>query len=328
MMHDGMAQGMQMQPSSAGLQQQQPMQPQQGQSQDLAYQPGAMQANGYYAPAPGQPLHVLPQYQQMPMLHPSMPHHLHYSEAGQRISGQIVPQMHEQLESLASAYDAELEDKEKDIAHAHAMLANIQAEVVESQRVSASLKNQADSLEEYQAKEATLQDELKDRMGKRFRLGWEKYVRDEEERQKPYVNIIKNEQDGYASHTVNFNRVNGSSNGGQHDIPADIYSIFSAPNGSETLGSATQSARDQLGQLRATRKELFDSYVNLQAEAGTGDRMNEYRKVIALGCGLQPQDVDEQLVRNLLDSLDNGEDLQLHPMAGPAQVEATPVQSA
>lgn len=250
------------------------------------------QNGGYY------PSGVLPQVL-------AVPAHLHTSETGQRISTQIVPQVHSQLEALAATFDAELEEREKDIAQAHALLANIQAEAVESQRMTGTLQVQAAQLEECQEKEAKLQGELKNKIGKRFRLGWEKYVRDEEDRQKGFVNIAKSEKNGGAPTVAVINGKNGS-------LPADIEALVAGlpANGSTALLEAVRSSTELLTQLKAHRRDLCDQFVKLQSEAGAGgNKVSEYRKLIALGCGVKPDEVDAAFVKTVLEQLDNGDEV-------------------
>ena len=317
-LHDPASMGMPMQnvQQAGGFYSQNSQQPQDLSLQGFQAVPAAFPSNGYYTSS-AQPS---PQYQLAGLAQAPFPTHLHYSETGQRITSHVIPQVHEQLEALASAFDSELEDKEKDIAQAHALLANIQAEVVESQKLSSSLKSQADSTEELKMREDSLQEELKDKMGKRFRLGWEKYVRDEEERQKAFVSILKTENEGFPQHSISFiNRLNGAGYNNNSGSPADLQSIFAPPVPPATIASATKAAQEQLGKLKTTRMELFETYVNLQSEAGTGERVNDYRKLIALGCGIQPQEVDDDLIGSLLESLDNGDEQQLQTV--PVQVQ-------
>jgi ankyrin repeat protein len=223
------------------------------------------------------------------------PSRLHFSESGQRVTAQIAPQINSRLEALAATFDAELEEREKDIAQAHALILGIEAESVESARVASELQSQASGLGEAREREAQLQLELKDRLGKRFRLGWEKYVRDEEERQKAFVGISKG--DGKAT-------ILG-------EAPADVEGIFGAlpANGSDELAAAVKASADRLATLKAHRKELCDSFVQIQMEAGTADsKVNEYRKLIALGCGIAVDEVDAEFISTVLEQLDNEEE--------------------
>jgi hypothetical protein len=82
--------------------------------------------------------------------------------------------------SLADSFDAELGEKEKNLNQAHALLANIQAEILEGQRTVVASKTQAAASKERLTK---LQSDLETKMGKRYRFGWEKWLMDEEERE-------------------------------------------------------------------------------------------------------------------------------------------------
>ena len=193
--------------------------------------------------------------------------HLHNSETAQRASGTIVPQVAEMLESLATSFDAELEDKERDLAQAHVLLGNIQAEILESQRTVTTLKDQALKQDEVQNREVTLQAELNEKMGKRFRLGWEKYVRDEEEREK-----------------------GARAAGGI--LPPDLNDLIALPEAPNTIPSTVIELRAEIEGSRVLRRDLFDNFVSLQAHTGTGAKMGDLRKLIALGCGLPIAEID------------------------------------
>jgi hypothetical protein len=275
-----------------GLEAAQPVAYQQSIAQSAPQQMVAAMPNGYYQAAPYPAVLAVPA-------------RLHLSETGQRISSQVVPHVNSQLEALAATFDTELEDREKDIAQAHALLANIQAEAVESQRIITGLQPQAAQLEECQEKEAKLQGELKNKIGKRFRLGWEKYVRDEEERQTHYLNISKSDKNGAVS-TVS---VAGGKNA---NLPADLEALVASlpSNGSSALVDSVRSSTELLTQLKSRRRELCDQFVKLQAEAGAGgNKVAEYRKLIALGCGVKPDEVDAAFVRTVLEQLDNGDEI-------------------
>jgi len=291
--------------------------------------------NGYYqdgqnalAPQPVMPMVASAAVQTIPLP-------LHYSETGQRVTNQLIPQMNHQFEVLASTYDSELESKERDISQAHSLLTSIQAESVEHSKFVNLLKTQADQLEEIKAKEDSMRKELNDRMGKRFRLGWEKYVRDEEERQKAFVGITKNTNNGVKGiqqYSIELNesaKLNGttdskdvktrsssSTSTAEGGIPADIKYIFSnLPLSTEELSSEITTNIEKLDKLKTQRKELFDTLIQLQAEAG-GDKITEYRKLIALGCGITTDEVTPDFVKSVLEQLDNGDDLAMVQILG------------
>jgi transcription factor MBP1 len=205
------------------------------------------------------------------------PSQLHYSETGQRASAAVIPQMAELLESLATTFDNELEDKERNLAQAHALLGNIQTEILDSQRAVAALKDQAAALDEIRAREASLNVELKEKMGKRFRLGWEKYVRDEDDRER-------------------------SARSGGGLLPPDIESLSLLPP--MPMSEAMADLRVEIGELRHNRRDWFDDFAQLQAQTGTGTKMGELRKLVAMGCGLPLTEIDAT-VPALIDALEH-----------------------
>jgi transcription factor MBP1 len=59
--------------------------------------------------------------------------------------------------------------------------------------------------------------------------------------------------------------------------------------------------REELSLHRKRRKDMFDEFVLFQAEAGTGGRMAEYRRLIAAGCGGVPTSEVDNVVSMLLE---------------------------
>ncbi|KAH8915122.1 apses-domain-containing protein [Atractiella rhizophila] len=210
----------------------------------------------------------------VPGLGPYIPQ-LHYSETGQRISGRCIPQMVEMLENLAHSFDTELEEKERDLSQATSLLTNIRTEILESQRKVIKLKMQAKQLDVIEMKEKELEAKLKEKIGARFRLGWEKYIRDEDARTKDFL------QNGDPSDPRN----------------SDLIDILK-PRDSPTLRVEEETLKRDLKDLRLKRDNLTDMFVTLQKESGSTEKMNEMKKVISLGCA-----VDIKLVDTLVDEL-------------------------
>ncbi|KAI5477317.1 transcription factor Mbp1 [Pseudohyphozyma bogoriensis] len=204
---------------------------------------------------------------------------LHTSEVGQRASTKCVPQMAELLEQLATSFDVELAEKDRDVQQAQALLANIDAEIAESQRTVEQLKTQASRMDLLEAREQALVAELENKMGKRFRLGWEKWVRDEDAREQEY------ERSGGV---------------GESDLDA-LQQLSKNPPPDAVSQAAT--IRAEIEQTKGSRKELFAQFARLQAESGTGHRMGQYRQLIALGCGVGNDQVDSA-INALLSTMD------------------------
>ena len=97
---------------------------------------------------------------------------LHHSVAAQKASTRCVNDMASMLDSLAASFDQELREKERDTNQAHALLANIQAEILESQRAVGHLKLQAEGLPQAKQSLKGLETQLLEKMGRRYRLGY------------------------------------------------------------------------------------------------------------------------------------------------------------
>lgn len=236
---------------------------------------------------------------------------LHHSAAAQTASSRAVTDMASMLDSLAASFDQELREKERDLNQAHALLSNIQAEILESQRAVGQLKVQCQGLEETRVTLQELETELSAKMGKRYRLGWEKWVKDEEEREKamrdaaggtltllPLVSLHSLEPEGELGPGAGTKRKAAPVDEDMSDLIALHGDI---PQDPESLRVACEVLREELAQHRKRRKEMFDEFVRFQAEAGTGGRMTEYRRLIAAGCGGVPTSEVDGVVSMLLE---------------------------
>ncbi|KAJ4472137.1 transcription factor [Lentinula aciculospora] len=256
---------------------------------------------------------------------------LHHSVAGQRASTRCVNDMTSMLDSLAASFDQELRDKERDTTQAHALLSNIQGEILESQRAVGHLQRVAEGMVHTKQSLTGLEKELNDRMGRRYRIGWEKWMRDEEMREKR----IRDAAGGTLAltpDTATFNVHDGSSGeiaelnaagteeeraarAAKHKARTQIDETVSdllilhdnIPADPEALRQACDGLREELGVHRKRRKVIFDELVEFQAEAGTKGRMKDYRRLIGAGCGgIAPSEVDGVLGM-LLETLESEE---------------------
>jgi len=199
------------------------------------------------------------------------------------------------LDSLAASFDSELREKERSMNQANALLANIQGEILESQRAVTHLQNQAQGLPQAEARLKGLEDEVMTKMGKRYRLGWEKWVKDEEEREKQARDINNGEIPSIPSSASLVDEVEESVPGLKRRMMdnSDLGELYAnIPTDPETLKEECEKLREEMVQHRKRRKVTFEELVKFQAEAGTGGRMSEYRRLIGAGCGLPPSEVD------------------------------------
>ena len=122
-------------------------------------------------------------------------------------------------------------------------------------------------------------------MGKRFRLGWEKWVKDEEERERGIREAAGGQLISATGEPV-------SDLIALHaDIPADP----------EALRKECEKLREELAAHQTRRKDMFERLVKFQADSGTGGRMAEYRRLISAGCGGIPQEEVDNVVDMLLE---------------------------
>ncbi len=236
---------------------------------------------------------------------------LHHSVAGQKASTRCVNDIAAMMDSLASSFDQELRDKERDTTQAHALLANIQAEILESQRAVGHLKSQAEGLTQAKNHLQELERGLSDKMGRRYRLGWEKWAKDEETREKtirdaangeliltPATATIEiDEDDIEMDSSPDGEKSKGKRKATVAEDVADLTALYSnIPTDPDELRQSCDALREEISQHRKRRRLMFDELVTFQAQAGTSGRMGEYRRLIGAGCGgVPPSEVDQVL---------------------------------
>jgi len=235
---------------------------------------------------------------------------LHHSIAAQKASTRCVNDIAAMMDSLAASFDQELRDKERDATQAHALLGNIQGEILESQRAVTQLKMQSEGLHHKRQHLRDLEASLSQKMGRRYRFGWEKWVKEEELREKnirdaangelaitPATEIIEIDEDVDMEASPSDNeKLKGKRKAIPEDI-SDLVELYSdIPTDPEELRKSCDALREEISQHRKRRKVVFDELVTFQAEAGTSSRMGEYRRLIGIGCGgIPPSEVDAVL---------------------------------
>ncbi|KAF7978288.1 hypothetical protein HWV62_871 [Athelia sp. TMB] len=192
------------------------------------------------------------------------------------------------------------------MAQAHALLNNIQAEILESQRAVGHLRAQAEALPAAQAAQRARAGELVTKMGRRFRLGWEKWVKDEEQREQEVRGRAGGALVPAPAPPVADDEMRGGAPGGE-DV-ADLQRLYEdVPGDAEGLRQACEALRADIVQHRKRRKETFETLVTFQAEAGTSGRMGEYRRLIGAGCGGVPPSEVDHVLGMLLETLESEE---------------------
>ncbi|CAN6618893.1 transcription factor Mbp1p [Trichomonascus vanleenenianus] len=191
--------------------------------------------------------------------------HPHTSETAIKVSQQVASFMNEQLEVLASAYDDELREKDRDLEQVHRMLREMKEDISAINKSIVEQEKQIGSEVEVERQLEDAQLKKRSKLAQLRKLVERSQARDLAEMVQREESLVQDEL------------MNNSS----------MYSV------SET----TELARE-LKALQVERKELVDEITMLNAEAGVGDKMNEYRRLVALSCGVKIDEIDE-----LLDSI-------------------------
>ncbi|KAK9384353.1 hypothetical protein V1515DRAFT_542125 [Lipomyces mesembrius] len=205
--------------------------------------------------------------------------HPHVSEAAIQAIQKVVPAMADHLEALATAYDAELQDKEADLAQATQLLVHMRKDIRVCETTVRELRGESGDgdgakiaeettvAEERVAARATELRKVVERTQKRDLL---KLVREEE------VKLLSFDGGGEGDkrHGSKFNHVaagDSSSNRLGQDLAKELYI------------------------LQVERRKMVDDIVELWAAAGVGEKMNDYRRLISLSCNVKVEEIDDLL---------------------------------
>lgn len=229
---------------------------------------------------------------------------LFQSQAAQLLTTRAVPQLSELLSSMASTYEADSIEREKDAAQAAALLGNIQTELEDARSTLGTLRSQLDaqspSLPQLQEEEKQLEHKLKVKMAQRFVQGWNKYIAEEEQR--------------WAHCKAS----------GSKEMPPDVQELHQAPETTfeealeatsaeiQALQEEKRALTEQVVQMAATgpqpiHQEQPDGSDNNNNNSGSGgnSKIEQYRKLLSLGTGLDTTEMDSQ-VGELMENLEDG----------------------
>ncbi|KAG5436893.1 hypothetical protein PCANB_001646 [Pneumocystis canis] len=188
------------------------------------------------------------------------------SDVAIKITQKVLPEMQEKLKSLADIYDAELKDKEADHSQALELLANMNREIEVSRKALEEIIGSGPDAAEIQKQAIANANAEMEAASKKLRLVVEK------NQCKELARLVKEEESLIQQ---NSNKLSGREN--KKEKQNLIY---------------------ELQKLQKERQKLIDTIVELFAAAGVGERMSEYRRLIAMSCGLNVDDVD-----NVLDAI-------------------------
>lgn len=214
---------------------------------------------------------------------------LYHSVAAQAAGGKCIADATSHFETLAKAFESELQGKERDIVQANALAVHVEAEDTEAQRQIIQLRSQVHALHEKRARVAELEQSLRDQVRDGFRRGYEVWLAGEQGREERW-------------------RAGGSGED-YNDLEA-LLDLSGAEDSAEE-----DRLRWEVQQQREQREHALEHYVRAQAEvgcpalaratltmqAGTGEKMASYRRLIAAACGGVPLNEVDGYVANLLE---------------------------
>lgn len=221
---------------------------------------------------------------------------LHYSVTGQKAATRCVNEATLMLKSLAGSFDQELKDKERDMNQANALLGNIQTEILESQRSVGLLKTQSHGLAQSKQNLLELEDELRAKMGRRSKIGWDQWVKADEEREE----AVRKSQGGELA-TTSIEGEFWTSEGVNVTDLANLHADI--PTDPVALEEECEKLRTELVSYNKRRLDAIDDLARFQTEAGTGGRMADYRRLIGAGCGGVPPGEVDNVIGMLLEVL-------------------------
>ena len=214
----------------------------------------------------------------LPVAPAALPVKLRKSDTARKLGSVVMPQLAELVDGIAGTYEAEMDAHDRELAHTQAVIAQIEAELREGHQPTGVVA--ADGLAAMAQRERELETELAVRMGKRFRFGYEKYSKDEHEREMAI-------------------RAAGQ------PLPADLAALYDPPS---SPGVETELGRD-LDQLRHDRVGLFDELVRRvktrapPAHVAAPVRMDRLRRLVSIGCQI-PLDTVDATLPALLDAFE------------------------
>lgn len=181
------------------------------------------------------------------------------SEAAIQATQKVVPAMIEKLEALAVSYDCELQDKEGDINQAKQLQENVEKEMEACERAIEELTSEFGSEETLRGQIAAA-NELVEERAKKLRI------------------IVEHGQARNLARLVETEE-----------------SKLDLANCETKADESHQFLIEQLTELQSERRQLVDEIVALWSGAGVGEKMNDYRRLIAVSCNLRIEEVDGML---------------------------------
>ncbi|KAH8830590.1 transcription factor [Flagelloscypha sp. PMI_526] len=243
--------------------------------------------------------------------------HLHHSTAGQKASTRAVSDMASMLESLATSFDGDLREKDRDYNQAQALLTNIQQDILETSAVVRQLKAQAEGLAPSQQQMQDLRLQLSDRTIVRSQLGWERWLEQEEQRE------ARIRQSGGGS--LQLTPATASipvdddvpMDGTSQDVYpmtydediSDMHALFEdTPSDPALIQAECDMLREELQRMQEAHLEDVEQFVSVHGDmASDMEKMQKYHTLISAATGGLPSEEVNDNLQLLLETLESEE---------------------
>lgn len=192
----------------------------------------------------------------------------HVSEAAIQASQRVAPAIANLLEELANAYDTELKDKDADVEQVRQLLENVKQDIAATESAIPELQKRFGDESQASAKLHASNELVKTRAVQLRKLIERSQARD--------LAMIVQEEEAKVK-----DEIQRQMQAGEEFSPKEVMAL----------------ARELIA-LQGRRKKYADEVMELCANAGVGEKISEYRRLLAQSCNLQPDEIDM-----LLDSI-------------------------
>ena len=199
---------------------------------------------------------------------------VYISESAIRATQKIIPQMTEQLEALATSFDAELVDKEADLTQAKHLLSSMEGEIETSRT---ALQEMIKIFQEVHPDVSPTEDVIS--IGEAVLSRTRDRV---DQSTRSLKTVVERGQARDLALLVREEEQNIPPNGNTEEKPEEQAQLA-----------------NELTDLQAERRALVDRIVEIHKNSGCGEKMVGYRRLIALCIGQRTDQVDAGLLEQL-----------------------------
>lgn len=187
----------------------------------------------------------------------------HVADTAIKATQQVAPSIFDRIEQLASIYDAQLREKDSDMERVQQLLTEMNAEISSTDE---SIRQQEIQIGQEDLVRQQIEDGSEIVQEKLSRL--RKLV--ERTQARDLAQLVHQEES-----KIDESMMNGGDSGHNEEEVVELM--------------------NKLQTLQQERRQYVDEITDLHAKAGTGDKMNDYRRLLASSCGIEIERIDGML---------------------------------